>query len=184
MKQRFFRYAALAIALAASCAGPLHGAHRGRKDESPYRLILKDLSGKKHSVSEFQGQVLVLNFWATWCGPCKDELPMLNELAQKYAASRVVFLAASIDDRDGIKDIPKFLAQHNVTLTVWTGATAGTIKKLGLGEIIPATMVLDQNGNVAGRIMGEARRDDITSRLDWIANGESGDSPAPVVKRF
>src|SRR6185437_3493141 len=183
--RRRTRFAALAgFALLIAAAWLNSAPCAAAKEESPYRLVLKDLSGKKHTVSEFQGQVIVLNFWATWCGPCKDELPMLNELAAKYAPKRVAFIAASIDDKRGVKGIPEFLQQHGVTLTVWVGATAETVKRLGLGEIIPATLILDQNGKAVGRIMGEARRDDITSRLEWIANGEQGEPPAAVVKRF
>jgi thiol-disulfide isomerase/thioredoxin len=147
-------------------------------------LSLKDQSGQEHSLSVYRGKIVVLNFWATWCMPCRHELPMLDRLAQEYAGKNVVFLAASLDEKETQKQIPHFLQKKKISLPVWIGATPGTLSQMDLGKIIPATIILDQQGEVVGRIMGEARSKDITSRLDWVLNGRVGKAPKAVVKRY
>src|ERR1700758_1468275 len=67
-------------------------------------LDLRDLHGNTQKLASLRGQVVVLNFWATWCGPCQEELPRLSKLAQSYVGRNVRFIAISID---GAKDRPK-----------------------------------------------------------------------------
>lgn len=148
-------------------------------------LSLKDRAGQEQSLSAYSGKIIVLSFWATWCGPCREELPRLDELAREYAPKDVVFIAASIDDRDTQAKIPAFLAKKNIySLPIWVGAAPETLKEFQLSEIVPATIILDQNGQVIARIMGEASKKDITSRLDWLLNGRVGKQPKTLVKNF
>jgi len=147
-------------------------------------LSLTDQSGQEHSLASYRGKVVVLNFWATWCMPCRHELPMLNKLAQEYAGKDVVFVAASLDEKDTQKQIPRFLEKKKISLPVWVGATPDSLDHMDLGKIIPATIILDQQGEVVGRIMGEARRKEIAERLDWVLNGRAGKAPKPVVKHY
>jgi thiol-disulfide isomerase/thioredoxin len=154
-----------------------------RSDSYP-ELSVKDLSGQPQSLSAYKGKILVVNFWATWCGPCREELPMLNQLAGQYSPGDVAFVAISLDDATTRSQIPKFLEKKKITLPVWTGATPDTLKQLDLGKIVPATIILDRDGTSVGRIMGEAQRKDITSRVDWLLNGRTGEAPQPVVKHF
>jgi thiol-disulfide isomerase/thioredoxin len=155
------------------------------KSESPYPdLPLKDLSGQPQSLSAYKGKILIVNFWATWCGPCREELPMLNQLAEHYSTGGVAFVAISIDDATTQSKIPKFLEKKNITLPVWTGATSDNLLQLGLGKFVPDTLILDQDGAVICRIWGEAERKDITSRVDWLLNGRAGNEPQPLVKHL
>lgn len=154
------------------------------KDMSHPKLSLKDLSGVKHSIADYRGKVVVLNFWATWCSPCREELPMLNALEKQYAAQGVVFIEASLDDKKDQNKIPAFLSKAGVDFPVWIGAGADTIKKLDLGKIIPATLILDRDGKAVSRLLGEARHDELVARLDWILGGESSAPPAPVVTHY
>lgn len=66
-------------------------------------LELNDLSLKKHTLSEFKGKVLVINFWATWCAPCRAEIPMLNQLQVDYGADTVQIVGVGIDTPTAIK---------------------------------------------------------------------------------
>ena len=147
-------------------------------------LALKDQSGQEHSLASYRGKVVVLNFWATWCMPCRHELPMLNKLAQEYTGKDVEFVAASLDEKDTQKQIPRFLEKKKISLPVWIGATPDTLTQMDLGKIIPATIILDQHGEVVGRIMGEARRKEIVERLDWALNGRVGKAPKAVVRHY
>jgi thiol-disulfide isomerase/thioredoxin len=147
-------------------------------------LSLKDQSGQMHSLSSYRGKIVVLNFWATWCTPCRQELPMLDKVARDYAGKDVVFVAASLDDKSTQKHISGFLQKKKISLPVWVGATPGTLQQMDLGKIIPATIILDEKGDAVGRILGEARRKDIASRLDWLLNGRAGKAPSAVVTHY
>lgn len=144
----------------------------------------QDLSGKAHSLAEYQGKIVVLNFWATWCFPCRDEMPMLNKLAPQFAAKDVVFLAVSLDDAKSREKIPRFLDKKKITLPVFTGATPATLTQFGLAGVVPATVVLDRDGSPVFRILGEASKKDISSRLDWLLSERSAQSPKALIKNL
>lgn len=147
-------------------------------------LSFNDLSGKFHSLSEYRGKIVVLNFWATWCGPCRDEMPMLSQLAKESAFQDVVFLAVSLDDSKSQLKIPRFLEKKKITLPVFTGATPATLREFQLGEIVPATVILDRQGIPAFRIMGQASRKDVLARVNWLLSDRSAKSPRPLLKNF
>jgi thiol-disulfide isomerase/thioredoxin len=150
----------------------------------PTELSFTDLSGKSHSFSDYHGKIVVLNFWATWCLPCRDEMPMLSKLSKDFASQNVVFLAVSLDDAKSQSKIPRFLEKKKITLSVFTGATPATLHEFQLGEIVPATIILDRDGSPVFRIMGQASKKDISSRLDWLLSDRSSKSPKPLLKNF
>ncbi|MGB6431539.1 MAG: TlpA disulfide reductase family protein [Candidatus Acidiferrales bacterium] len=154
------------------------------RSETYPELPVKDLAGRAQSLSEHKGKIVVVNFWATWCGPCREELPMLNQLAGQYPAADVFFVAISLDDETTQNKIPGFLEKKKITLAVWTGATTDTLKQLELGKFVPDTIIVDRDGTIVGRILGEAQRKDITTRVDWLLNGRMGAAPNPVVKHL
>jgi thiol-disulfide isomerase/thioredoxin len=146
-------------------------------------LALKDISGQKQRLSALRGNIVVLNFWATWCGPCQEELPLLSKLSEAYGRDQVRFVAVSIDEKKSRAQIAAFLFQHNIKLETWTGATPETMAKEGLGDIVPSTLILDQAGEVITRVTGEAREGDIRSRIDWLLNGRPGQAPQSKLNR-
>lgn len=108
---------------------------------------------------------------------------MLSKLAPKYDGKEVMFLAVSLDDRQTQPKIPHFLEKKN-TPSVFTGATTETLKQLHLGEIIPATLILDRDGTSTFRIEDEASKKDIWSRLDWLLANRSGKQPKILIKNY
>ncbi len=146
-------------------------------------LSLKDLSGQKQKLSSLRGNIVVLSFWATWCGPCQEELPRLSRLNATYVGKPVRFIAVSIDEAKSRNQISSFLEQRDIHLPVWTGATPDTMEQVGLTNIVPSTLILDQDGRPITRITGEAHMSDISSRLDWLLNHRPGPAPEPVLKR-
>lgn len=106
---------------------------------------LRGLDGERLTVGSLRGEVVVVNFWATWCRPCKHEMPLLNALnARMQGAGRVV--AVSID-RDR-KRVARFVEENHLSLPVYVDGPDGLASNLDL-EFLPYTMVLDSDGTVA-----------------------------------
>jgi thiol-disulfide isomerase/thioredoxin len=146
-------------------------------------LTLKDAAGQKVRLRDLRGKPVVLNFWATWCGPCNAEMPMLVDMEQQYAG-RVVFIAASLDDAKTNGKIPAFLESYKVRFPVWYGATADDLDQLKLGGAVPATVFLDAEGRIVSRILGQARPEEVKERLDWLTGDKSVPAPPPLVKHL
>jgi len=147
-------------------------------------LKFKDMAGHTVRLDSLRGHPAVVNFWATWCGPCKEELPRLSALQAAYARRGVKFVAVSVDQPKDFRKIQPYFAQHHIALPVWTGADLGTLGRLGFGNVVPATLVLDGQGNVVGRIEGEARDADVRGYLDWLLDGRQGKAPPRQIRRY
>jgi thiol-disulfide isomerase/thioredoxin len=147
-------------------------------------LELKDLAGHPQKLSALRGQIVVLSFWATWCGPCKEELPRLSELSHTYGGKNVRFIAVSIDEKKDRPKIEPYLEKQNIHLEVWVGGDADLLARYGLGDIVPATLILDPQGEVITRIAGEATDLDVRTRLDWLLGGRSGPPPKEKLRRY
>jgi thiol-disulfide isomerase/thioredoxin len=146
-------------------------------------LALRDISGAEHSLEEYRGKVVVLNFWATWCLPCKYEMPLLVDLQNRYP-DRIVVVGASLDDKETQKRIPKFVAKHKVQFPVWAGADTATLARFGLGTSLPATAFIDRDGSVIGRVLGELKKHDLLPRVEWMLSERAGPPPKALVKNL
>jgi thiol-disulfide isomerase/thioredoxin len=144
----------------------------------------KSLDGQARKLSTLRGQIVVVNFWATWCGPCQEELPRLKQIAASYTGKPVNFVFISIDAPKDRAKIPAALARLRVDFDSWVGADTDTLDRFGLGDIVPGTLVLDENGESVARVMGEAREDDVRKPVDWLLGGKQGDPPTALTKRY
>ena len=175
----------MATALMA-CVAPMADAKRAPN------LEFKSLSGATAKFADLRGSITVINFWATWCGPCREELPLLSKLSEeygaKYAQGKVRFIAISADEDPGNKKnrtkIDHFLNEHKPGMEVWVGADLDMLGRLGLGNVLPATIVLDEQGEVVAKVLGQAHEEDVRKPLDWLLKGKSGDAPVAVTKRY
>jgi len=145
---------------------------------------LKAQDGQARKLSALRGQVVVVNFWATWCGPCQEELPRLTKIAESYAGKPVRFVLISIDEPKNRAKIPAVLERLHVGLESWDDADTDTMDRFGLGNIVPGTAILDEKGEVVTRIMGEAREEDVRRTVDWLLGGNSGPAPPALTKRY
>jgi thiol-disulfide isomerase/thioredoxin len=152
--------------------------------EKPAELKLTDLAGKKVRLSDHRGKITVLNFWATWCGPCREEMPMLVEAEKTWAAKGVLFIAVSLDDNKTKKNIPAFLDLYHVSFDVWTGATSDELDKMRLGQGVPDTAFLDENGVVIMRVLGEMRAEELNERLAWLTSDRQSPPPPAQVNHM
>jgi thiol-disulfide isomerase/thioredoxin len=145
---------------------------------------LKGLDGQSHRLSALRGKIVVVNFWATWCAPCQEELPRLAQIAESYAGKPVSFVLISIDEPKDRAKIPAVLERLHVTEESWVGGDTDLMDRFGLGNIVPGTAVIDEQGEVVVRIMGEAREEDVRKAVDWILNGKSGPATPGLIKRY
>jgi thiol-disulfide isomerase/thioredoxin len=167
--------AALFLLLSVSSTFPANNVHK---------LALHDLDGNRTRLSQYQGRIVVLNFWATWCGPCKEELPRLGRLAQQYAQENVAFVLVSIDEPKKLPSVREFVAQQKVALPVWVGSSPEQLEDLSGTNIVPATLIIDQKSEIVRSINGEAQEQDVKEAVDWLLAGRTGPVPAYKVKRY
>ena len=168
----------LLAVLLACCLVPAAQAKRAPN------LELKDLSGKTQKVADLRGSIAVINFWATWCGPCREELPLLSRLNKEYSGKKIRFIAVSADEAKNRAAVDQFLTANPLSMEIWLGADLYMLDRAQLGNELPATLILDDQGEIVARILGEAREDDIRRPLDWLLNGKSGPAPTPVIKHY
>ncbi len=151
-------------------------------------LTFENLTGSKEKIGDLRGSIAVVNFWATWCAPCRQELPMLSRLSLQFAEKKVRFVAISIDENPSNRKqrtrIDQFLSEEKPAMEIWLGGDLDSLARCGLGEIVPGTIILDSNGQVVSRVEGQAREEDITGAVQWIMDGENGPLPKAVVKRY
>ena len=126
-------------------------------------FTLPDLNGRLVSLSDFKGQVVLLNIWATWCGPCVEEMPSMQKLHSKLKDEGLVILAVSIDEA-GAGVVRPFMEQHRLSFTALTD-TAGSIKDLYRVTGVPETFIIDKNGIITQKIVGP---------MDWSSAGAIG----------
>lgn len=115
-----------------------------------------DASGKTISLDKFKGEIVVLNLWATWCGPCKTEMPTLAKLQQLYAMQPVRVVAVSVDRPEDAEDARAFIAAHG-PLELYRDPTyklAFDLKPRALG--FPTTVIYDRKGIERARLSGGA----------------------------
>jgi thiol-disulfide isomerase/thioredoxin len=146
--------------------------------------VFKTLDGHNQKLSGLRGKIVVVNFWATWCAPCQEELPRLARLAGNYSGKPVAFVIISIDEPKDRAKIPATLERLHVPQESWVGGNTDMMDAFGLGDIVPGTAILDERGQIVARIMGEVREEDVRAPLDWLLNGRSGPAPAAMTRRY
>jgi peroxiredoxin len=113
---------------------------------------LEDLSGKKANLKQYRGKVVFLNFWATWCGPCKEEMLSMEALYQKFKERGFVFLTISVDYEEK-KKVKEFIDKHHYTFPVLIDSKCVTLDLYGV-KGIPTTLLIDKKGRMVGRAIG------------------------------
>jgi len=130
----------------------------------PPALALKDLEGGSHRLSDYRGKVVLVNFWATWCGPCRDEMPSIQELKDKLAGKPFVVLAVNLDEPES--RIRKFLSQMKLDFTILLDPERKAARAWG-ARILPASYVIGPDGKIRYSLIGEInwRHDLMVSRI-------------------
>ena len=164
-KIAFLTIAGLVVLIFALSLGPLE-ISRGRpkkiegvgEERGAPRFTLLNLKGEKVDSADFRGKVILLNFWATWCSPCRQEIPGLNDLYHQYKEGGVAVIGIALD-RGGAEEIQKFVKKFRVDYINAIGDEAvvkafSRIPGIGPIEGIPVTFIIDRKGQICRRFVG------------------------------
>lgn len=115
-------------------------------------FTLQDVNGATHKLSDYRGKVVMLNFWATWCPPCRKEIPEFAELQQEYGAAGIQFVGIAMDD-EGATTVKPWLTTHPVSYPILLpdGKVADAY---GVNASIPVTFVIDKDGMIQSNFVG------------------------------
>jgi len=116
------------------------------------RFTLRNLKGNFDSLESYLGQVVVLNFWATWCAPCRVEMPSFEKLYRRYRSEGVTVLAVTMD-KNATPQIKSFVDEHNLSFPVLLDSK-GEVERLYPSMTVPFTYVIDRKGRVVARVDG------------------------------
>jgi len=130
---------------------------------------MPDLEGQERDIAEWQGDVLVINFWATWCAPCREEVPLLKDIQARYGDQGLTVIGIALDEPEAVR---QFAADFAINYPVLVGEeeareTAALFGSDSLG--LPHTLVVNRRGELVGFHLGLVRPEDVETLLDPIS---------------
>ena len=128
-------------------------------------FTLPQHNGAPVELAKLQGKPVVLNFWASWCEPCKLEAPILESVYRKYSGTDVIFLGVNVWDKND--DAREYLRQYNITFDSAIDATGGTAIDYGVSGI-PETFFIDRNGKIMRHFIGPLGDKQLTGFIDEL----------------
>jgi peroxiredoxin len=173
VKLTFLAATAALLALAAACsnyqaekvAEAAKGSRSGKDGvelQPAPDFALQDADGKTIRLSEYKGKVVLLDFWATWCGPCKIEIPWFMEFQRKYKDRGFTVIGVSMDD--GWQVVKPFVEEFKMNYPVVLGDDE-TAAKFGNVEVLPTTFIIDKEGRIVEMHKGLVSKDEMEKRI-------------------
>ena len=126
---------------------------------------LPDVDGQPVDFAQFKGHPVVIDFWASWCGPCKDEIPWWNQLQAKYKGQGLIIIGVSEDDT--VDDVKNFLKTDPLDYTVVMDQQR-LQSSYGMPEGLPTTFFIDRNGKIVSRVLGLEAQPELEHRVQQI----------------
>lgn len=168
------RRSLLAVALLSAslwtgaCNKPVAPAPGGKaaKGSAAPEFALKDADGRTVNLADYKGKVVLLNFWATWCGPCKIEIPWFMEFEKQYKDRGFAVLGVSMDE-GGWEDVKPFLAKQPLNYRVLLGDPK-TADLYGGVASLPTTFVIDRGGRITSTHVGLVSKSDYQNDIDRL----------------
>src|SRR6185369_7267651 len=138
-----------------------------------FDLGLRDPFGTEQRLSTLRGRLVVLNFWATYCIPCKKEMPDLASIQNQYAALGLQVIGASTDELKDRAKVLEFAKENRINFPIWLGATTADMIRFGLGAALPGTVIIDSEGRIAKVISGVINQADLKKQIEsMLASAE------------
>jgi peroxiredoxin len=160
-----YAYLSMRIVVADMAAGPA-----GRVNTMAPDFMRTDLSGRPLQLDQFRGRVVLLNFWATWCGPCLTEIPVFSRWQRRYADAGLQVIGVSMDDDEAA--VKRFVATHDVSYPILMGdAKLGESFSGVFG--LPQSFLIDARGRIVLRSVGEPN-------MEGIAVADRGPDRSPL----
>jgi thiol-disulfide isomerase/thioredoxin len=148
---------------------------RGKK-KAP-ACCLDSLNRGKVQLVDLKDKIIFLNFWASWCGPCKEEMPSIEALCQRYKERDFIFLTISVD-YEGPEPVRKFIEKHRYRFLVLLDPKGKTLDLFEISKI-PTTLIIDRKGTIIGRVIGPRNWNspEVFSLIDQMLN----DGPSRII---
>jgi thiol-disulfide isomerase/thioredoxin len=124
---------------------------------------LRAANGKTYELSKMKGKVVVVNFWATWCGPCRKEIPDFTEVYKNYKNKGVEIVGISLD-QGGWDDVLPFLKTNSISYPIVIGSDK-LASEFGDVQYIPTTFFVDKNGYIVGQQVGGMTKSQLESKI-------------------
>src|SRR5260370_19504405 len=159
MRMKSYLVSLVLLAAATALAAP-----QAPKTTAPRDPEIIDAQGYQKLLEQYRGKAVLVNFWATWCEPCRDEYPMLNELAKQYAPQGLKVVGVSMDDDGDLILMRRFLARYQPVFPNYR-KKAGAEQAVRQGGVpgwdgsLPATYFYGKDGAQVGHVFGERKRD-------------------------
>lgn len=150
----------LVLVFALAMATAAHAAEPAEQRAAAAAFSLKDLSGKPVRLDDYKGKVVVVNFWATWCAPCLQELPFLEQYYKRYGKSGLVVLAIATDGPETASRVRTVVRRKRFTMPVLHDAAGSVVASLNPRGANPYTLFIDKKGRVAFRHEGYSPGDE------------------------
>jgi len=160
-------------AAAASTASPTPVAQALKVPDVLPQFALADRDGKPRKLGDWAGRPLAVNFWATWCGPCRREIPLLNKLRHDRAAQKLEIIGIAVDFRE---DVLKYAAATPISYPLLIGEDDGleAVKAMGMQPQFPFTVFADSKQRIVALKIGELHQDDADLILDRLLDVDAG----------
>jgi thiol-disulfide isomerase/thioredoxin len=181
---RKYKFVATACMAVAFLLGPMPPrfqsrghAQVARTSDTTVDFSLRDLDGHTTKLSQYRGHPVVLDFWATWCAPCRHQIPELKKLYSKYHKSRglvVLGIACDTVQGDGVRSVRPFVREFDISYPILL-AESEVLDSFGV-EALPTTLFLGPDGSIVGRVLGAGASGELTEGVDALLANPSGKS--------
>lgn len=175
MKQNLLMIAIAVLALLAGAALKLdRPTPPPTADQAPSVLnfAFPDLQGHMQNSQQWHGKILVINFWASWCEPCKEEIPAFIAWQQRYADQGLQFVGIAVDDHDAVQ---AFLQPLAINYPMLIAGDAGATLSMQLGDVLgvlPFSLIVDQQGGIVHRQLGILTEKELANLIEPLLTGK------------
>jgi thiol-disulfide isomerase/thioredoxin len=145
-------------------------------------IRLQDVAGKLHALHEYRGAPTIINFWATWCAPCRREIPLLNTLRHDYGGQRLQVVGIAVDFKEAVAEFVK-KTQLDYPLLVGEQDGVDAAARFGMELVLPFSIFVDSAEHIVAVKVGELHREEADAILAGIHSLDQGTISLPLVRK-